>query len=411
MARTRNIDFSPENWPRLLFRFFNSFGLAATVLFFLTIVTLLGTLNQTEESLFDSQKKYFESFWIVDKVGNWPVFLPGGALLIGILFVNILLGTIVKIRKNWKNIGLYVSHIGILILIVSAFVTKQFAWEGNMALYPGMKSNVALSYHDWQLEILPVNEDGEASEALVIPYDQIRDIRDESRAFRSERLPFDLEVERYYRNAVPVPASAPIAKQGGKAIDGYVLVEQPPAKEAEANTAGLYARILPEEDTGEPREAIIYAHLGGNFQKRIPYSVEVDGKQYAIQLVRERMQIPFTLKLDEFIFEKYGGSATAKNYQSNVTKIEDGTTEQIEIKMNEPLRHGGYTFFQASFGPSNAGPDEELYTQFAVVKNPSDHWPLASLIVVFAGLLFHLILKLSEHLNRTSGSGRKAVPA
>jgi len=75
------------------------------------------------------------------------------------------------------------------------------------------------------------------------------------------------------------------------------------------------------------------------------------------------------------------------------------------------LRHGGYTFFQASFGPSNAGPDEELYTQFAVVKNPSDHWPLASLIVVFAGLLFHLILKLSEHLNRTSGSGRKAVPA
>ncbi|MEO0448537.1 MAG: cytochrome c biogenesis protein ResB, partial [Verrucomicrobiota bacterium] len=225
----------------------------------------------------------------------------------------------------------------------------------------------------------------------------------------SSSLPFTLEVSGYQRNSMPIAASAPIAaKTGGPAVDGFRLLPRPPEKEAEANLAGCYVTLTPTAPGEEPQKVLLWAHVGGNFTERVPHTTTVGGKTYGLQIVRERMQTPFTVKLDEFIFEKYGGSGTAKNYQSNITKVEEGSEERIEIKMNEPMRHRGFTFFQASFGPANAGPDEELYTQFAVVKNPSDHWPLASLIITMLGLFFHMGLKLRDHLNRSSSTGRRA---
>lgn len=407
MARRHQPRSSPQGIPRQILAFLTSYGLAAGLLFLLTLVTLLGTLNQTQESLYDSQKKYFESLWIRDQVGGWPVFLPGGALLMGILFINLALGTLTRIRRTWENVGLYTAHIGILLLIISAFVTHRFAWEGNMALYPGMQSDEALSYHYWQLEILPLDATGKATEALVIPNRDLQGISGPGRTFSAPGMPFKILVERYFRNSIPVPDSAPVAKQGGRAVDGFVLLEQPPAKEGEGNSAGLYARFIPL-NTAEPSiDAIVHAHVGGNFAEHLPFTFRVSGRDFAVQLVRERMKVPFTVKLDEFIFQKYGGSRTAMNYQSNITKIEGGTSEKIAIKMNEPMRHRGFTFFQASFGPANAAPGEKLYTQFAVVRNPSDHWPLVSLLVVLAGLLFHLVLKLMDHLERSSRHSRK----
>ncbi|RFC44574.1 MAG: Cytochrome c biogenesis protein ResB [Verrucomicrobia bacterium] len=407
MAKSKTLALTWDNLPEIGLRVLTSFGLASGVLALLTLVTLLGTLNQIEEGLIDSTAKYFESAWIIDTIPigkvTIPVFLPGGYLLLAILFFNILAGTIVKIRRNWKAIGLYVSHIGILILIFSSFVTRHFAWEGNMALRPGMQSSEALHYRNWQIEILPVNAQGEASKALIIPHGDLETIGWKGqRTFTSPDLPFDVRIRHAARNATPIPISAPMAaKSDTPAVDGFKLLELPKEKEAERNSAGFYAEFLPKN--GEPPiPAILWAHLGGNFAEVKPFTLRTDGKTFAVQVVRERMAIPFTIKLDQFLFEKYAGVMTAKNYQSNITKLEDGREEKIEVKMNEPFRHRGYTFFQASFGPPNAGPDDELYTVFTVWKNPSDHWPLFSLLITFAGLLTHMGWKLADHLRRST---------
>jgi hypothetical protein len=411
MAKRKPLEFTWENLPDLALRLITSFGLGASVLALLTVVTLLGTLNQIEEGLIDSTAKYFESAWIVDTVplgdGKFfiPVFLPGGYLLLTILFFNILAGTILKIRRDWKAVGLYISHIGILILIFSSFVTRHFAWEGNMALKPGMQSGEALHYRNWQLEILPVDDKSEATKALVIPHEQLESIGwNGVRTFTSPELPFDVRISHAARNATPIPVSAPMAAQSdAPEVEGFKLLQLPKDTEAERNAAGFYADFVPK-DGGKPVPAILWAHIGGNFATVKPFTLDLGGKKWAAQVVRERMQIPFTIKLDEFLFEKYAGVMTAKNYQSNITKFEDGTEEKIKVKMNEPFRHRGYTFFQASFGPPNAGPNDQLYTVFTVWKNPSDHWPLFSLIVTFVGLLAHMGLKLSDHLRRSTRS-------
>ena len=109
MANRKSIPLTWENLPTIGLTIITSFGLAASVLALLTLVTLMGTLNQIEEGLIDSTAKYFESAWIVDtvKLGKVvvPVFLPGGYLLLTVLFFNILAGTLVKIRKNWKAVA------------------------------------------------------------------------------------------------------------------------------------------------------------------------------------------------------------------------------------------------------------------------------------------------------------------
>ena len=46
-----SIDWSPGNWPKLLYQFFTSFKLATTVLFLMLLVTLFGTLDQVDNGL------------------------------------------------------------------------------------------------------------------------------------------------------------------------------------------------------------------------------------------------------------------------------------------------------------------------------------------------------------------------
>ena len=79
-----------------------------------------------------------------------------------------------------------------------------------------------------------------------------------------------------------------------------------------------------------------------------------------------------------------------------------GVDEPVKISMNEPMRFKGYTFFQASWGPQNAGPDDPKFSQFEVAKNPSDHWPLWSCIAAFIGLAIHFSMGLWKFSKRSA---------
>lgn len=54
--------------------------------------------------------------------------------------------------------------------------------------------------------------------------------------------------------------------------------------------------------------------------------------------------------------------------------------------------------YQASWGPSNAAPGQRLFSTFAVVRNPADHWPLVACLVIAVGFLFHFVRKLWRYI-------------
>lgn len=67
---------------------------------------------------------------------------------------------------------------------------------------------------------------------------------------------------------------------------------------------------------------------------------------YIIRYADETIDIGFDIKLKKFIMEKYPGTKRAASYQSLVEVPDQG---EVLISMNEPLKHKGLTFYQASF--------------------------------------------------------------
>jgi hypothetical protein len=409
--------------PNLLIlplRFFSSFGLVTVLLFLMCVVTLLGTLEQMEIGIYEAQKRYFQSWYVIHWFGapseefagpeaasgaRLPLPLPGGLLLMILLSVNLAVGTALKVRKKWKQPGLLISHLGILFLLLGGFVTHKFSTKGAMVLYEGQVSDMFSSYHDWQIEVAKVEGENEVGDsALVITKDQLAGIRtDEQRVFHSEDLPFDLVVNGYAKNSQILPADIPIAQSlPSKVIDGYVIQPVNLDPEAARNVPGAYV-ALKSKTTGDEGEAILWGFA------RHPATFSVDGEEWTVQLIKERWKSPFAVKLDKFTHEYHPKTRIPRVYKSDVTKLEAGLEEEFEISMNRPLRHNGYTFYQESWGPDGGPPDEPVWSQLAVSKNPADQWPMWSCWVVGFGLFIHFGQKLGGYLGRAQRKRKAAA--
>ena len=122
----------------------------------------------------------------------------------------------------------------------------------------------------------------------------------------------------------------------------------------------------------------------------IPQNLKINDQNYVIVFRKKRDYLPFSIELVDFKKAMHPGTGIAKSYSSDVNLIEAGITKRILIKMNEPLRYKGYTFYQSSFIES---PDGET-TVLAAVQNYGRLFPYISSIIMCIGLLVHLITKL-----------------
>jgi len=69
------------------------------------------------------------------------------------------------------------------------------------------------------------------------------------------------------------------------------------------------------------------------------------------------MELPFAIKLNDFIMDRYPGTNSASSYASEVTLLDkrSNRNENIRIYMNHILDHDGYRFFQSSFDKDELG--------------------------------------------------------
>lgn len=376
-------------------RALTSFGLACILLLFLLLLTFLGTLEQTHSGIYDVQKKYFESIFLIHKVGGVvPVPLPGGALLMSLFALNLSLGGLMRVRKDRRRLGILVGHAGILMLLVGSLVKFALSEEGNLMLFEGDSSGYFESYFDWEVTVREA-AGGEVRE-YVIPLAAHDLQRDGDLVYETAALPFDIILAELQRNSRPRPV-APFATAGREqgavaaAIDGFQLEPLPSEKETERNVAGLIIRLRDKSD------GAVQAGLLWGLQVQ-PWVAESGGRTWAFDLHRRRFPLPFEVRLDRFIHEEHPGTRIASDFTSQVTQTDGGVAQPVIITMNEPLRHRGYTLYQSSWGPQDARPGEPVFSVFSVVRNPADRWPLYACIVIAIGLLMHFSSKLGRHL-------------
>jgi hypothetical protein len=378
---------------RLLVRVFSSYRLAFVLLMLLLVLTYFGTMAQADRALYDVQKEYFESAFVTVHVGPLPLLLPGAYLLLSVLLVNLVVGGMVRMRRRVASFGVLLTHVGIVVLLVGSFVEHQFSAKGYIRLREGEAADEFRSHDEWEVAVTERLAGGRVREHLIPPEVLEDATGSRQRDARAATLPFAVRLSNYARNGRPRPA-------GGTrfGIDGYLLdVLEPVKRSDEMNVPGLVVSV--RDSGGTQRQAILWG------LQQQPWVLEDGGRRFEFDLRRRTWPLGdaghgFSVRLDTFERQLHPGSGMARSFSSHVTKIEGATAQQVHITMNEPMRHRGYTFYQASWGPSDGqGP---LWSQLAVVRNPSDQVPLIACLIIAAGLLFHFGRKLILHVLRES---------
>ncbi|MDA9827104.1 cytochrome c biogenesis protein CcsA [Flavobacteriaceae bacterium] len=112
---------------------------------------------------------------------------------------------------------------------------------------------------------------------------------------------------------------------------------------------GLFVKI------SSGNESKILGLLGAKGIANDPKKISLAGLDFQLTYGSLENKLPFEIKLNDFIAEKYPG--TEKSYSSFMSKVTviDKETFDYDIYMNHILNHSGYRFFQASFDPDEKG--------------------------------------------------------
>ena len=101
--------------------------------------------------------------------------------------------------------------------------------------------------------------------------------------------------------------------------------------------------------------------LGGQGIVADPVQMNLAGLEIFLNYGSIEKELPFSLKLNDFIAEKYPGTADRAtpgyaSFKSKVEIVEEGKESQpYDIYMNHVLDKQGYRFFQSSFDPDEKG--------------------------------------------------------
>lgn len=356
-----------------ILRKLSSLKITVFCLSLLFILTLWGTIAQVDQGLYQAQETFFNS-WFFTVLDFIP--FPGAQLVLWILFINLACVSVTRFVYKLSHLGIVVTHIGLLMYFVSAFVTLQVVEESNLTLMEGDGSNVSASYHHWELSVWKHNS---SQERTVTAFD--------SNHFKSgqeltmNNIPFKIRVNTYLSNAKAYTTNvteSETAYINDSGIKGLLpnKIETEPEKNFPGGTFSL------KGDQGKTHELLLY---GGESE---PTQITYNNEAFNIILRRKRHQLPITVTLKEFEMDVHPGTEIASRYQSLVQVQHEGINRDVLIYMNNPLRYKNYTFYQASYAIDNLG--RELST-LAVVKNSGQWLPYISSAVTFVGLVIHFL--------------------
>lgn len=171
-------------------------------------------------------------------------------------------------------------------------------------------------------------------------------------------------------------------------------------KESDVEGKGQTTLIVNVQYNDENKEVVLFGGKG-----RIPSNdmFRMGDLLFRIGYGAKPMEIPFSLRLDDFRLDRYPGSMSPSSFESDVTLIDEknSVNESHSIFMNNVLDYGGYRFFQSSYD------DDELGTKLSVNHDFLGTWityigyillALGFLVSFFAkeGRFRHLKTRLKE---------------
>jgi hypothetical protein len=380
-----------------------SLRLTVVLLAMAMVLIFVGTLAQAHLGVWHVVDSFFRSpiAWIdfqtlipigLAKVpGSFP--FPGGFIVGGLMIVNLLAAHAIRFKATRNRIGIVLLHAGVIVLLLGEFVTAFHSNEGMMSIDVGGSSNYVEDVRE--VELVVVDRSDKAFEN-VVGFSQARCANAAASGALIARndLPFTIKIDRWFSNAQLLRATSPTPATHGVGLEAEP--EELPIVRgvdgAETDTPAAYVTISRE---GKPLGTwLVSAGLLGT------QSLEIPGQDIAIALRFRRTYKDYTLHLLEFNHDKFTGTEIPKNFSSRVRLVDPtrGTDREVLIWMNNPLRHAGETFYQASYKPDGSG------TVLQVVHNPGALLPYLACLLVGVGMSIHFLISLTTFLRRRAAS-------
>ena len=166
-----------------LTKLFTSLWLTVGLLLFSLVIIFLGTMAQEPMGLNIAVDRFFKS-WLVDSVafkaaciktlellgvqmapvtpdevlqeyGFLGVF-PGGYLVGTLLLINLVAAYIQRFKWSAQKAGVYMSHIGIITLLLGQIITDVLQVESFVHLERGDRRNYSVSFDDNELIFIDI---------------------------------------------------------------------------------------------------------------------------------------------------------------------------------------------------------------------------------------------------------------
>lgn len=427
-----------------IIKFFTSLRLTVTLLAFAIVLVFVGTLGQVDDGLYQAQSHYFRQWFIVGMhlLGkDIPIIFPGGYLIGTLLLLNLIAAHIYRFKFTRKKIGIYLTHLGVILLLVGQLATDMLAREMQMHFDEGQTLSYAESARDYEL----IFQNGD--EVTSIPAKLLK-AGDE---LKIDSLPFAILVKEFWKNSDP-SFRAPMLQNGpplttngiARSFDFSPAAETKTMDERNVPTAVIEllgapaSRRQAAEEEQEPAgetpalpgslgtwvvsgwsgdaslvEAIRNSYMGqvgpqmaGDIAAKLGarQTVTVGGKQFSFTLRPMRFPQPFSLTLLKATHTVYPGTDIPKDFRSQVLlqNPKTGEKREVEISMNHPLRYAGLTFYQyqmdAGQVAQQAGRAPSSVLQ--VVRNPGWLTPYIGCALVGAGLLIQFLMHLTKFVSR-----------
>ena len=116
----------------------------------------------------------------------------------------------------------------------------------------------------------------------------------------------------------------------------------------------LTALLMDVSVNGNTKETLVYGSRGMTGR---PGVLNFDGLDVSVSYGSKEVTVPFSIKLNKFILDKYPGTNSASSYASEVTLVDEGNNMNMNYRifMNNILDYKGYRFFQSSFDKDEKG--------------------------------------------------------
>ena len=261
-------------------------------------------------------------------------------LILLLLAVN-LVGQMV-IFKLYKiaKLPVFLFHLSFVLMIAGAGITRYFGWEGAIHIREGEEQNTCFSTEKY------------------IGY-SIKDV--------SGNI-IDSRSEKYSMTSVSADEYKKILNINDKDYELVLAKILPNASEVITNDDGPKAVAVNPKEQNTGQNAFIF-HLFSGKESATVYlwdreaekvasgSCLVDGKTVEITYGSKSTTLPFSLKLNDFVLERYPGSSSPSGYKSDVILLDKA--QNIEkpfiIFMNNILKYKGYRFYQSSYDQDEKG--------------------------------------------------------